>query len=120
MNSQRIKDILKTTAYPESLSVHQALLQVWNECQRDRLISEKTDKILKQFLVKTYGDFLAMQQGIKQKLSTAQSEQERYEWNLKNQTLYECFTILKNNEAHVKSSLTNQPKKEPPWQKTKF
>jgi hypothetical protein len=31
MNSERIKE-LEQTAYP---SVHQALLQVWNECQQE-------------------------------------------------------------------------------------
>lgn len=31
MNSDRIKEIQQTTAYPESRSVHQALLKVWNE-----------------------------------------------------------------------------------------
>ena len=35
MNSERINEILKNTAYPESKSVYQALLQVWNECQQD-------------------------------------------------------------------------------------
>lgn len=32
MESERIKEIQRTTAYPESTSVKQALLQVWNEC----------------------------------------------------------------------------------------
>lgn len=32
MNSERIKEIQENTAYPESVSVKQALLQVWNEC----------------------------------------------------------------------------------------
>jgi len=35
MNSDRIKEIQKTTAYPESISVAQALLQVWNECEQN-------------------------------------------------------------------------------------
>ena len=35
MNSKRIDEILKDTAYPESRSVHQALLQVWNECEQE-------------------------------------------------------------------------------------
>jgi hypothetical protein len=35
MNSERINEILKNTAYPESRSVHQALLQVWNECEQE-------------------------------------------------------------------------------------
>ena len=35
MNSERIIEIHKQTAYPESLSVYTALLQVWNECQQE-------------------------------------------------------------------------------------
>jgi hypothetical protein len=35
MNSERIKEIQNKTAYPESVSVQQALLQVWNECEHD-------------------------------------------------------------------------------------
>lgn len=31
MNSERIKEIQEETAYPESRSVQQALLKVWNE-----------------------------------------------------------------------------------------
>jgi len=34
MTSDRIKEIQKTTAYPDSVSVKQALLQVWNECEQ--------------------------------------------------------------------------------------
>jgi hypothetical protein len=33
MNSERIKEIQMTTAYPDSVSVQQALLKVWNECE---------------------------------------------------------------------------------------
>lgn len=36
MNMDRIKEIQLATAYPDSISVHQALLQVWNECQQER------------------------------------------------------------------------------------
>ena len=36
MNSDRIKEIQKTTAYPDSVSVQQALLQVWNECEQEK------------------------------------------------------------------------------------
>ena len=35
MTSERIDEILKDTAYPESRSVNQALLKVWNECQQE-------------------------------------------------------------------------------------
>lgn len=36
MTSERIKEIQKQTAYPNSVSVQQALLQVWNECEQDK------------------------------------------------------------------------------------
>jgi vacuolar-type H+-ATPase subunit E/Vma4 len=35
MTSERIREIQEQTAYPESRSVHQALLQVWNECEQE-------------------------------------------------------------------------------------
>ena len=37
MTSDRIREIQETTAYPESVSVKQALLQVWNECEQERV-----------------------------------------------------------------------------------
>ena len=36
MDIERIKQIQQETAYPESISVHQALLKVWNECEQER------------------------------------------------------------------------------------
>lgn len=36
MTSERIKEIQETTAYPNSVSVKQALLQVWNECEQEK------------------------------------------------------------------------------------
>lgn len=35
MTAERIKQIQQETAYPESVSVQQALLKVWNECEQD-------------------------------------------------------------------------------------
>ena len=35
MNVDRIKEIQEKTAYPESVSVYTALLQVWNECEQE-------------------------------------------------------------------------------------
>lgn len=35
MDSNRIREIQKQTAYPNSNSVKSALLQVWNECEQD-------------------------------------------------------------------------------------
>ena len=37
MNSKRIQELQNKTAYPESVSVKQALLQVWNECEQEQL-----------------------------------------------------------------------------------
>ena len=37
MNTGRIQEIHLGTAYPESTSVAQALLQVWNECAQERI-----------------------------------------------------------------------------------
>ena len=41
MTSDRIKEIQESTAYPESVSVQQALLQVWNECEQDAKSKER-------------------------------------------------------------------------------
>lgn len=35
MDSNRIKELQEETAYPQSISVYKALLQVWNECQQE-------------------------------------------------------------------------------------
>ncbi len=37
MTTERIEEIQKQTAYPDSISVQQALLQVWNECEQDKI-----------------------------------------------------------------------------------
>ena len=37
MTTERIKEIQSKTAYPESASVQQALLQVWNEVEQEQL-----------------------------------------------------------------------------------
>jgi len=42
MDSERIKEIQSETAYPASISVQQALLQVWDECEQESKISNMT------------------------------------------------------------------------------
>ena len=37
MNTNRIKEIQQETTYPESISVQQALLKVWNETEQEQL-----------------------------------------------------------------------------------
>ena len=34
MDSNRIKELQEETAYPQSIGVYKALMQVWNECQQ--------------------------------------------------------------------------------------
>ena len=56
MNIKRIEEIQKETAYPDSISVQQALLKVWNECEQEKVVKltdvrlsfvELKDEILK-------------------------------------------------------------------------
>lgn len=41
MTLERIKEIQKETAYPNSVSVQQALLRVWNECKQETSKQQK-------------------------------------------------------------------------------
>jgi len=49
MTTDRIKEIQEATAYPDSVSVQQALLQVWNECEQSK--SEQTKEWKKHFII---------------------------------------------------------------------
>ncbi len=40
MNTERIKKIQQETAYPNSVSVQQALLKVWNECEQQKVVNK--------------------------------------------------------------------------------
>lgn len=44
MTLERIKQIQQETAYPESVSVQQALLKVWNECEQNKSLTRKIKK----------------------------------------------------------------------------
>lgn len=44
MDSNRIRDIQEKTAYPNSISVQQALMQVWNECEQAHQLEMKKFK----------------------------------------------------------------------------
>jgi hypothetical protein len=49
MTADRIEEIQKGTAFPDSVSVQQALLQVWNECQQENKEEiERLKAILKE------------------------------------------------------------------------
>jgi hypothetical protein len=48
MTSERIKEIQLETAYPNSVSVQQALLKVWNECEQAKQRREKTAELVKK------------------------------------------------------------------------
>ncbi len=53
MTVARIKEIQALTSYPESVSVQQALLQVWNECaqeyHKEQLILSGVSNTLKAY-----------------------------------------------------------------------
>jgi hypothetical protein len=40
MDTKRIEEIQNETAYPESRSVQQALLKVWNECEQQKVVNK--------------------------------------------------------------------------------
>jgi hypothetical protein len=44
MNSNRIKEIQEKTGYPNSVTVMDALIQVWNECESNNIQKEKLSK----------------------------------------------------------------------------
>lgn len=53
MNTERIKQIQAETGLPDSVSVQQALIKVWNECEQEKtsfeatMLREKTNKLEK-------------------------------------------------------------------------
>jgi len=57
MTIERIKEIQKETAYPDSISVQQALLQVWNECQQQQSYSDlDIENIIAETWIKCVGN----------------------------------------------------------------
>jgi hypothetical protein len=61
MNSGRIKEIQLTTAYPESVSVKQALLQVWNECEQEKVKNCSTPAVSGSLLQSLHQDLKGFQ-----------------------------------------------------------
>jgi hypothetical protein len=53
MTADRIKEIQSKTAFPNSVSVCQALLQVWNECEQDNKDKKYTESQLKDAIRNT-------------------------------------------------------------------
>jgi hypothetical protein len=60
MNKERIKEIQLETAYPNSVSVQQALMKVWNECeqQSERMYSEEEVKHIIDATLIEHSDFV--------------------------------------------------------------
>ena len=48
MTADRIKEIQDQTAFPDSVSVCQALLQVWNECEQDNKDKKYTKEDMRE------------------------------------------------------------------------
>jgi hypothetical protein len=55
MTADRIKEIQNETAFPDSVSVCQALMKVWNECEQENGYSEEDMLSFAEF-VATYPD----------------------------------------------------------------
>jgi hypothetical protein len=56
MTSDRIKEIQSITAYPKSVSVHIALLQVWNECEQELSQELSSVEQVKDLLIECCGE----------------------------------------------------------------
>ena len=59
MNAERIKEIQGQTAYPNSVSVQQALLKVWNECERQQPTEANNHPDTKQLIIGDVSGLLA-------------------------------------------------------------
>lgn len=62
MNTERIKQIQQETAYPDSRSVQQALLKVWNECEQQKVVNKNDllpDVSNRRELLFAFADYLA-------------------------------------------------------------
>ena len=64
MTADRIKEIQSKTAFPDSVSVCQALLQVWNECQLNMADKKYTEDDIKETAYFFASKKLAENQGI--------------------------------------------------------
>ena len=85
MRIDRIKEIQEQTAYPDSVSVQQALLQVWNECELEKTKTKKMTRkeaalILRAIAMTDYRyedeDEIMQMQDIKMKLMHIHPEQD--------------------------------------------
>jgi hypothetical protein len=56
MTADRIQEIQSKTAFPDSVSVCQALFQVWNECEQDKNKYSEEDMVKFAEFVATYPD----------------------------------------------------------------
>ena len=59
MTSERIKEIQQQTAYSDSISVQQALLQVWNECEQlsqQEISDEEIEKAARDYYQSPFGN----------------------------------------------------------------
>jgi hypothetical protein len=81
MNIDRIKEIQQETAYPESVSVQQALLKVWNETEQEQLcIADVGGSLLKSLHqdLKCFQEMAFLTPDAKMGLGIAIEQVERY------------------------------------------
>ena len=95
MNSDRIEELQKTTAYPDSRSVANALLQVWNECaqENNKQINEMRE-IMKAAASMAGKDWIYVQIALVEYLTSGQGK--NLKWLLSE---YAKLKDLKNEKA---------------------
>lgn len=64
MTANRIKEIQDKIAFPDSVSVYQALFQVWNECEQDNKDKKYTEDDVKEAAYFFVSKKLAVNQGV--------------------------------------------------------
>ena len=73
MNTDRIKEIQEKTAYPNSVSIQQALLQVWNECEQDN----KDKKYTEEDIIKAIDDLGFIYDNVKEAIINSLNKQDK-------------------------------------------
>ena len=116
MTSKRIEEIQQKTPYTDSISVQQALLQVWNECKRE-------PEIDKQGLPKeTWREALKRIDSIIDYQSEKDAEPKEEKQGLPNELSFTAYSVAKCNTYQEfekwwdsQELLIEEPKEESDW-----
>lgn len=92
MTPERIKEIQEETAYPDSISVQQALMKVWNECERERYEGVDVKKYAKRAVQLMLNDRHLMEaMDIIEDYLNAGSKEARKQASIKAKKLYRSY-----------------------------